>query len=83
MKTKTAEEKKAEQIYRKHLTAIMEETLDGPSVALACAQVTATTVLNTVRLLMYATEKDYEFWKDVMEILATEDYSNVESLDVF
>ena len=87
MKTKTAAEKKAEQLVRRHLMALVEESMDSDKIltinAVACARVTAVTVVNTIRTLFYINEKDYRFWKEVMELLATEDYSNITPLEEF
>ena len=84
---KTAAEKKAEQLVRRHLIALSEESMDGDKIltinAVACARITAVTVVNTIRSLFYINEKDYRFWVEVMELLATEDYSNINPLEVF
>ncbi|HPW67816.1 MAG TPA: hypothetical protein PLS84_12145, partial [Salinivirgaceae bacterium] len=65
MKTKTAAEEKAEQLVRRHLIALGEESMDGDKTlniyAVACARVTAVTVVNTIRSLFYINEKDYRF----------------------
>ena len=87
MKTKTAVEQKAEQLVRRHLIALSAESMDGDKTlnikAVACAKVTAVTVVNTIRTLFYINEKDYRFWKEVMELLATEDYSDITPLEEF
>jgi hypothetical protein len=87
MGTKTTAEKKAEQLVRRHLMALVEESMDNDKIlniyAVACARVTAVTVVNTIRTLFYINEKDYRFWVEVMELLATEDYSNITPLEVF
>lgn len=87
MKTKTAAEKKAEQLVRRHLIALSEESMDGDKTlninAVACAMVTAVTVVNTIKSLFYINERDYRFWKEVMELLATEDYSDITPLEIF
>jgi hypothetical protein len=87
MKTKTVAEKKAEQLVRRHLIALSEESMDSDKTlninAVACARVTAVTVVNTIKSLFYINEKDYRFWVEVMELLATEDYSNITPLEVF
>ena len=87
MKTKTAVEKQAEWLVRRHLMALVEESMDNDKTlninAVACARVTAVTVVNTIRSLFYINEKDYRFWVNVMELLATEDYSDITPLEVF
>ena len=87
MGTKTAAEKKAEQLVRRHLIALSKESMDSDKTltinAVACARITAVTVVNTIRTLFYINEKDYRFWINVMELLATEDYSNITPLEVF
>jgi len=87
MKTKTAAEKKAEQLVRRHLMALVEESMDNDKTlninAVACARVTAVTVVNTIRALFYINEKDYRFWTEVVELLATEDYSDITPLEEF
>ena len=87
MKTKTAAEKKAEQLVRRHLIALSEESMDSDKIlniyAVACARITAVTVVNTIRSLFYINEKDYRFWINVMELLATEDYSDITPLEEF
>ncbi len=87
MKTKTAAEKKAEQLVRRHLMALSEESTDSDKTlnikAVACAKVTAVTVVNTIRSLFYINERDYRFWTEVMELLATEDYSDITPLEIF
>ena len=87
MKTKTEEEKKEEQLVRRHLIALSEESVDGDKTlninAVACARVTAVTVVNTIKSLFYINERDYRFWKEVMELLATEDYSDITPLEIF
>jgi len=40
-------------------------------------------VVNTIRSLFYINEKDYRFWINVMELLATEDYSDITPLEEF
>jgi len=86
-KTKTAAEKKAEWLVRRHLMALVEESMDNDKTlnikAVACARVTAVTVVNTIRTLFYINEKDYRFWINVMELLATEDYSDITPLEEF
>ncbi len=86
-KTKTAAEKKAEQLVRRHLMALSAESMDSDKTlninAVACARVTAVTVVNTIRTLFYINEKDYRFWINVMELLATEDYSDISPLEIF
>jgi len=86
MKTKTAVEKQAEWLVRRHLMALVEESMDNDKTlninAVACARVTAVTVVNTIRSLFYINEKDYRFWINVMELLATEDYSNITPLEI-
>ena len=78
---KTAAEEKAEQLVRRHLTALVEESMDSDKTlniyAVACARVTAVTVVNTIKSLFYINERDYRFWVEVMELLATEDYSDI------
>ena len=87
METKTAAKKKAEQLVRRHLMAISEESLDSDKTlninAVACARVTAVTVVNTIKSLFYINEKDYRFCINVMELLATEDYSDITPLEIF
>jgi len=87
METKTVAQKKAEQLVRRHLIALSEESMDGDKTlniyAVACARVTAVTVVNTIKSLFYINEKDYRFWMNVMELLATEDYSDITPLEVF
>ena len=87
MKNKTAAEETAKQLVRKHLTIIAEESMDSRKIilnnAIACATSTAITVLNTIRVLMYDNENDYQFWAEVIELLATEDYSDVAPLEIF
>ena len=87
MKTKTAAEKKAEQLVRRHLMALVEGSMDNDKTlninAVACARVTAVTVVNTIKSLFYINERDYRFWKEVMELLATEDYSDITPLEEF
>ena len=87
MKTKTEAQKKAEQLVRRHLIAISKESMDSDKIltinAVACARVTAVTVVNTIKSLFYINEKDYRFWVEVMELLATEDYSDIMPLEVF
>ena len=89
MKNKTAAEETAKQLVRKHLTIIAEESMDSRKIilhnAIACATLTAIAVLNTIpiRVLMYDNEKDYQFWTEVMELLATEDYSDITPLEIF
>lgn len=87
MKTKTAVEQKAEQLVRRHLAVLVEESMDSDKIlainAVACARVTAVTVVNTIRSLFYINEKDYRFWINVMELLATEDYSDITPLEIF
>ena len=84
---KTAAEEKAEQLVRRHLIALVEESMDSDKTlniyAVACARVTAVTVVNTIKSLFYINERDYRFWINVMELLATEDYSDITPLDVF
>ena len=84
---KTAAEEKAEQLVRRHLIALSEESMDSDKAlninAVACARVTAVTVVNTIRSLFYINEKDYRFWINVMELLATEDYGDITPLEVF
>ena len=67
---KTAAEEKAEQLVRRHLIALSEESMDSDKTlninAVACARVTAVTVLNTIRTLFYINERDYRFWINVM-----------------
>jgi hypothetical protein len=84
---KTAAEKKAEQLVRRHLMALSEESMDSDKTlnicAVACARVTAVTVTNTIRSLFYINERDYRFWVEVMELLETEDYSDITPLEIF
>ena len=84
---KTAAEEKAEQLVRRHLIALVEESMDSDKTlnikAVACAKVTAVTVVNTIRTLFYINERDYRFWINVMELLATEDYSDITPLEEF
>ena len=84
---KTAAEKKAEQLVRRHLMALSEESMDSDKIltinAVACARVTAVTVVNTIRALFYINERDYRFWVEVMELLETEDYSDITPLEIF
>ena len=84
---KTAAEKKAEQLVRRHLMALSEESMDSDKTlniyAVACARITAVTVVNTIRTLFYINERDYRFWINVMELLETEDYSDITPLEIF
>ena len=87
MGTKTAAEKQAEQLVRRHLIALSAESMDSDKIlainAVACARVTAVTVANAIRAKFYYNEEDYLFWTEVMELLATEDYSDITPLEVF